>query len=138
MLKKKKQSHQNGFTLVELIVVIAIISIAATITIVAINPAKQLAEARNTARWAGVDALLEAITQYQWDNGGSIPAGITGGLQMLGTAGSGCDVTCEGGITGDGDFEDDTEAEFNAGTYSDTQYDAGNAWVELNATGPVA
>ncbi|MDP3882921.1 MAG: hypothetical protein Q8Q48_02610, partial [Candidatus Staskawiczbacteria bacterium] len=30
---------------------------------------------------------------------------------------------------------DDTQAEFDAGTYSDTQFDAGNSWVELDATG---
>jgi len=31
------------------------------------------------------------------------------------------------------DFTDDTQAEFNAGTYSGTQWDATNSWVELSA-----
>ncbi|MEK7184212.1 MAG: LamG domain-containing protein, partial [Patescibacteria group bacterium] len=32
-------------------------------------------------------------------------------------------------------FIDDTQAEFDAGTYTATQYDAPNTWVELTATG---
>ena len=32
-------------------------------------------------------------------------------------------------------FTDDTQAEFDAGTYSDTQWDAGNSWVEFTPDG---
>ncbi len=33
---------------------------------------------------------------------------------------------------------DDTQAEFNAGTYTATQYDTGNSWVELTGAGQTA
>lgn len=32
-------------------------------------------------------------------------------------------------------FSDDTQSEFDAGTYAQTQWDAGNSWAELNTTG---
>ena len=32
-------------------------------------------------------------------------------------------------------ISDNTQSEFDAGTYSDTQWDGGNSWVELDATG---
>lgn len=38
-------------------------------------------------------------------------------------------------IVSSAQFIDDTESEFNAGSYSDTQFDAGNAWVEFDGTG---
>ena len=45
-------------------------------------------------------------------------------------------------ITGQGvagnSIVDDTQAEFDVGTYSDTQYDASNSWLELTAAGQSA
>ena len=60
-----------GFTLVELIIVIAIIAILAAAIFVAIDPARRLHEARNARRWSDVATLVEAIKQYQVDNGGA-------------------------------------------------------------------
>lgn len=79
---------KKGFTLIELLVVIGIIAILAGIVIVAVNPGRQLAQARNAQRWNDVNALLNAIHQYAVDNNGNMPAGIDSAgasVQILGT-----------------------------------------------------
>ena len=68
---------QRGFTLIELLVVIGILVVLLAITLVAINPAKQFAQADNTQRRNDVNAILDAVTQYAADTNGDIPAGIT-------------------------------------------------------------
>ena len=72
---------QKGFTLIELLVVIGIIAILAGVVIIAINPARQFSQARDTQRTSNVRAILDAITQRMADNQGLFETGCTGTLQ---------------------------------------------------------
>jgi len=55
---------KKGFTLVELLIVIAIVAILATATIVVLNPAELLAQARDAQRIADLDNLRTALGLY--------------------------------------------------------------------------
>ena len=65
--------NKKGFTLIELLIVIGIIAILAAVVIVALNPGRQFAQARNTQRSSNVNTILNAIGQYMADNNGVLP-----------------------------------------------------------------
>ena len=71
------KSHNKGFTLIEILLVVAAIGILAGIVILAINPNKQLGDTRNAQRKADVNTILNAVYQYSIDNNGTIPAAIS-------------------------------------------------------------
>ena len=61
---------KKGFTLIEVLVVIGILAILATVVLVAVNPARQFKIARDSQRTANVTAILNAIGQNMTDNRG--------------------------------------------------------------------
>ena len=65
-----KIARNKGFTLIEILVVIGIIAVLAAIVIIAINPARQFAQARNAQRVSNVNTILNAIGQNMADNKG--------------------------------------------------------------------
>lgn len=68
----RKGTHKNkGFTLLEVLMVIGILAILATIVLVAINPARQFKIARDSQRTANVTAILNAVGQNMADHSGS-------------------------------------------------------------------
>ena len=74
MFKNIKKQAQSGFTLLEVLLVVAIIAILAGIVIIAINPGKNLGDTRNSA---DVNTILNGVYQYSLDNNGTLPSGIT-------------------------------------------------------------
>lgn len=80
--------NQKGFTLIELLVVIGILAILLSITLIAINPARQFSQANNTKRRSDVNTILNAVNQYMSDNDGVIPTGITSTVQNISNIGA--------------------------------------------------
>ncbi|KKW23300.1 MAG: hypothetical protein UY65_C0005G0002 [Parcubacteria group bacterium GW2011_GWA2_51_12] len=69
-MHKLLKQNQKGFTLIEILVVIGIIAVLAAIVIIAINPARQFAQARNSQRTSNTNSILNAIGQRIADNKG--------------------------------------------------------------------
>lgn len=88
-MKKSK-----GFTLIELLIVIAIVAILSAVVLIAVNPAKQMAQTRNAERTAEVNALLSALSQYQVDNE-SLPACVSTTATCIGTDVACCDLSAD-------------------------------------------
>jgi prepilin-type N-terminal cleavage/methylation domain-containing protein len=76
-MKKQSDISEKGFTLIEILIVIGIIAILASVVIIAINPARQFAQARDSQRISNLNAILNAIGQRLADNKG-IFAGSVG------------------------------------------------------------
>lgn len=75
-VQAKRLGAKRGFTLIELLVVIGILAVLLAIVLIAINPARQFAQANNTKRASDVNAILNAIDQFAADNHGTLPGTI--------------------------------------------------------------
>lgn len=71
---------KKGFTLLEILLVIAAIGVLAAIVIIAINPQRQIEQVTEAETISGADALHNALEQYLIDNG-EYPAGVAGNYQ---------------------------------------------------------
>src|SRR5512137_1790565 len=81
------RKRQQGFTLIELLVVIGIIGILAAVVLVAVNPGRQFASARDTQRRADLYGMTNAVYQYATEHNGNIPTIITATPTHVGTGG---------------------------------------------------
>lgn len=67
----------KGFTLLELLLAMAVLTILTGVVIVAINPAKHFTKAREAERQTEVYAIVTALHQYALDNESSFPDSLT-------------------------------------------------------------
>lgn len=64
-----KTKLEKGFTLVELLVVIAVLGVLAASVLIAINPLEQLARARDAGRKQSLKQIADALERYRTNNG---------------------------------------------------------------------
>ena len=93
---------KKGFTLIEILVVIGLIAILASIVLIAINPARQFALGRDAQRISNVNAILNAVSQRLADNkgvfGGAFSiAGVTYTCPALGVSLASSTIVTSGG-----------------------------------------
>lgn len=95
IMQRIKEQRQAGFTLLEVLLVVAIIAILAGIVIIAINPGKNLGDSRNSQRSADVNTILNGVYQYALDNNGAVPGNIGATALEICTTGT-LPATCTG------------------------------------------
>jgi len=75
-----KSSSQKGFTLLELLIVMALIAILVGIVLAALNPARQFANARNSTRYAHLNAIMNAISASAVETNGNFTCASAGAV----------------------------------------------------------
>lgn len=103
-----KQKRMRGFTLVEILIVIAILAVLAVVTFVVINPVERLNAAKDQTRREDVNSILQAIVLYSVDNAGSmstynsgtaLPVVTTANIMTAGIVASSLDVATVPSLT---------------------------------------
>src|SRR6202012_43961 len=88
--KRRIENADTGFTIIEVLIVLAIAGLILMIVFLAV-PALQR-NSRNTQRKNDVQALLGAISEYEDNNNGSLPAAgatsLSGSTETIGAKGT--------------------------------------------------
>jgi prepilin-type N-terminal cleavage/methylation domain-containing protein len=107
-MNRQTEKKRNGITILELLIVIALLGIIASVAFAALNPVLRFQESRDSTRWSDLSRLLSAIILYRADNSGrnlpAIASLTTGTVYMIGTMSSGCDdpnAFCDTDVGGD-------------------------------------
>lgn len=87
LINKAQPAGKQGFTLVELLIIIAFIAVLAGVLLVAINPVQQLAKARDTGRISAIAQMGKSLEAYGANNNSVYVAETPTWLDSLKTAG---------------------------------------------------
>lgn len=87
-----RKKGNNGFTIIELLVVMGILSVLFSIVLVVVNPAVQFSRANNAKRRSDILAILNAIGAYAADNKGVLPSGITTTVSIISDSVGGAEI----------------------------------------------
>jgi len=123
MLSKIKQRKEEGFTIIEVMIVLAIAGLIILVVLLAI-PALQR-NSRNTTIKNDASAVAGAIQEYLGANNGKLPTGVA----TVGTDGT-VEVTGSGGKT-TGKVKAGTEVSTSTTTIGSTKDDTGKIVVVL-------
>lgn len=97
---------QKGFTLIEILLTIGILAVLAAVVIVALDPVKRFADARDSRRLSDVQSILSAVQQYIVDNKGALPSRVDTVEKQISSSSSGCIVAGGCDVSGGGDCVD--------------------------------
>ncbi len=73
-------NNRNGFTLIEVLVTVAIIAVLSGIVLVSVNPSAFLAKGRDTQRKSHLVTILNSVGQRITDNKGVFETGCAAGV----------------------------------------------------------
>ena len=73
--KVTKKNSKKGFTLIEVLMVIGIIAVLASVALVAINPGRQFKIARDSQRVSNINAILNTVSQNMAEHRGVFTCG---------------------------------------------------------------
>ena len=131
--------RRGGFTLIEVLLVIAIIAILAAIVLVAINPAKQLAQSRNTQRQNNVNEIGKSVIQYSIDNQGNLPSTITTTATDICATGGTCTGLIDLSVVTTGNYIKEMPKDPKTGDTNNTNYQiSADANGRITVTAPDA
>ena len=120
--------NRRGFTLLELLIVISILAVLATVVVVALNPAETLRKARDTQRMADITNLKSAIVLYQEEVSG---ADIGGGTCTASSPCSSLNCTCTDG----GSEAYQACSNCSSGNTDPSNYASKDGWIPMDFSG---
>ena len=110
IFKKGLPAGRQGFTLIEILLVVAILSILLVVVFASLNPAQRLMDTRNARRWSDVNQALTALHECIIDKS-LATCGLSNplALSQIGTCASGGATLCTGAAAACLNLDADTD-----------------------------
>lgn len=81
----RNKMFEKGFTLVEILIVLALIAILVGAVLVALNPGRQFANGRNSTRYSHLNTIMNAISSNAAENNGVFTCASAGTVPATAT-----------------------------------------------------